>query len=79
MKRTNFLAFAIAVVSILIHVFEELKSKFRAEFFVFKNTELALAGVAQCMEHRPVNRKVAGSIPSQGTCLGCEPGPQLGA
>ena len=24
-------------------------------------------------------QKVTGSIPSQGTCLGCEPGPQLGA
>ena len=29
------------------------------------------------LEPRPVNRKVAGSIPSQGTCLGCgfSPGP----
>ena len=30
----------------------------------------ALAGVAQWIECRPVNQKVAGSIPSQGTCLG---------
>ena len=37
---------------------------------------LALAGVAQWIEHQPVNQKVAGSIPSQGTCVGCEPGPQ---
>ena len=35
----------------------------------------ALAGVAQWIE----NLRVAGSIPSQGTCLGCQPGPQLGA
>ena len=28
---------------------------------------------------RPVDREVAGSVPSQDTCLGCGPGPQLGA
>ena len=37
---------------------------------------LALAGVAQWIEHGPANRKVVGSIPSQGTCLGCGPCPQ---
>ena len=26
-----------------------------------------------------MNQRVAGSIPSQGICLGCEPGPQQGA
>ena len=40
---------------------------------------LALAGVAQWIEHGPANRKVVGSIPSQGTCLGCGPGPWWGA
>ena len=39
----------------------------------------ALARVAQWMECWPANQKVAGSIPSQGTCLGCGPDPQLGA
>ena len=39
----------------------------------------ALAGVTQWIECQPANRKVTGSIPSQGTCLGCRPGPQLGA
>ena len=39
---------------------------------------LALAGVAQWIEHWPVNQRVAGLIPSQGTCLGCGPGPHLG-
>ena len=39
----------------------------------------ALASVAQWTECWPVNQKVAGSIPSQGTRLGCGPGPQLGA
>ena len=36
----------------------------------------ALAGVAQWIECRPANQRVAGSIPSQDTCLGCGPGPQ---
>ena len=38
-----------------------------------------LAGVAQCTEQRPGNWETAGLIPSQGTCLGCRQGPQLGA
>ena len=33
-----------------------------------------LAGVAQWIECRPTNERVAGSIPSQGTLLGCGPG-----
>ena len=44
-----------------------------------KLTESALAGVAQWIECQPVNQRVAGLIPSQGTCLDCGPGPQLGA
>ena len=35
-----------------------------------------LAGVAQWTEHWPVNQRVAGSIPNQGTCLDCGLGPQ---
>ena len=38
--------------------------------------EDTLAGVAQWIEHRIANQRVAGSIPSQGTFLGCGPGPQ---
>ena len=38
----------------------------------------ALACVAQWTECRPENQRVAGSIPSQGTCLGCGLGPQCG-
>ena len=38
----------------------------------------ALAGVAPWIECQPVNWKVANSSPSQGTFLGCKPGPQLG-
>ena len=39
----------------------------------------ALAGVAQWIECWPANQRVTGSIPSQGTCLGCRPSHQLGA
>ena len=34
------------------------------------------AGVPPWIECRPVNRRVTTSIPSQGICLGCRPGPQ---
>ena len=40
-----------------------------------KNEERALAGVAQWIECWPANQSVTGLIPSQGTCLGCGPGP----
>ena len=36
----------------------------------------ALAGVAQWIEHQSANQRVTSPIPSQGTCLGCGPGPQ---
>ena len=36
----------------------------------------ALAGVAQWIECQPVNQRVTGLIPSQGTWSGCGPGPQ---
>ena len=36
----------------------------------------ALAAVAQWIELWPANQRVASSIPSQSTCLGCRPGPQ---
>ena len=36
---------------------------------------LALAGMAQWIECRPANQRVASLIPSQGTCLGYGPGP----
>ena len=41
-----------------------------------KETLLALAGVAQWIECWPANQRVAGSMPSQGTCMRCGPGPQ---
>ena len=44
-----------------------------------KNMVPTLAGVAWWIECQPENQKVTGSIPSQGTCPGCGPGPQWGA
>ena len=41
--------------------------------------DLALVGLAQWTGRRPENLKVAGLSASQGTCLGCRLGPQLGA
>ena len=41
-----------------------------------RNSLGALAGVVQWTECRPTSQRVAGLIPSQGTCLGCGPGPQ---
>ena len=43
---------------------------------ILKNVGKALAGVAQWIECQPVNQRASSSIPSQGTCLGCGPGPQ---
>ena len=37
----------------------------------------ALTPVAQWIERHPANQRVASSIPSQGTCLGCGPGPRV--
>ena len=35
-----------------------------------------LAGVAQWIERWPVGQRVTISVPTQGTCLDCGPGPQ---
>ena len=45
-------------------------------FFTKKKNDGALVGVAQWIECQTANQKVVGSIPSQGTCLGCGLGPQ---
>ena len=43
----------------------------------YKNTpNITMAGVAQWIEHRPTGQMGAGLIPTQGTCLGCRPGPR---
>ena len=55
-----------------------LVKEHKLTFLFIKKSQVALAGVAQWIEHRPVNREAAGLIPSQGTLLGCGPGPLLG-
>ena len=40
---------------------------------------MAVAGMDQRIECRPVNWGVAGSLPGWGTCLVCRPSPRLGA
>ena len=44
--------------------------------FILKNKCFTLVGVTHWIECPPANERVTGSIPSQGTCLGCGPGPQ---
>ena len=44
----------------------------------FKKPLIALAGVAQGVECRPVNQRVAGLFPRPGHILGCGPGSQSG-
>ena len=39
-----------------------------------KKRKAALAGIAQWIECGPANPRVAGSIPTQGTCLVCRSG-----
>ena len=38
-------------------------------YIINKIPKVALAGVAQWIEHQPANQRVTGSIPSEGTCL----------
>ena len=58
---------------------ENSLSKWKIEYRLMITFKINnLAGVAQWIECGPENQRVAGSIPSQGTCLGCGPGPQLG-
>ena len=40
-------------------------------YIINKIPKVALAGVAQWIEHQPENQKVTGLILSQDTCLGC--------
>ena len=45
---------------------------------LLKTSIFTLAGIAQWIEHQPVNQRVTGLILSQGTYLGCRPCPQWG-
>ena len=54
--------------------------KYKGMLFSFKKEwNSPLAGAAQWTGYQPGNRKVTGAIPSEGTCLGCSPDPQLEA
>ena len=47
--------------------------------YLLKNIIVStLAGVAQWIECWPADQRVASSIPGQGTCLCCRPGPWQG-
>ena len=46
--------------------------------FKHKKAKIALAGVARWTECWPVSQRVSGSVPGQGTCLGCGLDPQWG-
>ena len=59
------------------------KKRMSKQFVTYKGTlirdyEQALAAVAQWIECWPVNQRVTGSVPRQGTCLDCRPGPPVG-
>ena len=60
-------------------VFYIHKKKNKLDTIFPQKLHSALASVAQWIEHWPVNQRVTGLIPSQGTGLGFGPGPQWGA
>ena len=70
LQGTELTSFVTSLPALLLS-YNLLKLSFKIDLYLF-----ALAGVAQCIECRPVNQRVTGSIPSQGTCLGCWPGPR---
>ena len=78
--KTEFKTLVIKVFNKLRRRVDELSENFSKEIGNIKmdieNIQIALAGVAQWIEHGPVNQRVAGSIPCQGTCLSCRPGSQ---
>ena len=71
----------------MIHIHRVYNFKMTQIFRLAKNfnianatliKDVALAGMTRWIECRPVNWKFAGSIPSQGTCLGCGHVPSWG-
>ena len=56
--------------------FETSNPKKKSNIVTLRPGILALAGVTHWIERQLANRKVASSIPSLGTCLGCGTGPQ---
>ena len=50
----------------------------RPDYTGFKKSWSPPAGIAQWVEHGPMNQRVTSLIPSQGTCLGCSQVPSRG-
>ena len=75
---TCFFTFIFTILRKLIDQANGYQAKcpaFKPSKFKFSLSSI-LAGVAQWIERRPANQRVTGSILSQGTRLGCGPGPQ---
>ena len=72
--RLSWVAWDVGSVARLYPV--DTSSTAQAPVVTNKNVPDALAGVAQWIACLTVNQRVTGSVPSQGTCLGCRPGPQ---
>ena len=71
---TTYISLYLPSPSNLHNVVHIHKSFFLLKVLRFINVS-ALSGVAQWIECLPVNQRIAGSIPSQGTSLGCRSGP----
>ena len=57
-------------------ILEDKTGKYFKYLLIYLKITIALAGVAQWIERQPATQRVAGSIPSQGTCLSHWPGAQ---
>ena len=57
----------------IAHHYQKLKIDFS-----IKKIHLALTGVAHVVVHHPMKWKAVGSIPGQGTCIGCGFRPRSG-
>ena len=67
----------LSIISLQINVIQFLEYPLMLEAMGKQNEELrAVAGMAQWIECQHAHQRVIGSIPSQGTCLSCRPGPQ---
>ena len=73
----NFVLYVYVYICILLHMYYMYFVLY--VFYYNLKISLALAGVAQWIDCWTANQKVSSSIPSQGTCLGCGPGPCRGA
>ena len=75
MKKSNLLTY-VYVSAFIFLLYKYICVHIYTHAHIYK--DLLYAGVAQWIERRLVNQRVTGLILSQGTCLGCRPGPQVG-